>query len=515
MKEYKGYYLPPSMAEMEKTLALEERIVDDARILVPKATPGQMKAVVAKLRENRSNASKMSTEDIAAIYDKVSKKWKNNDYAKKQAALKYLPLLTNLSPELIEYFQFRSIYKIDGKTISFLSSLKLNEDIFKDFVKIEYTGTYLRCYAGLFDKLKLKQIANAPRDITLVTYITPANVPGFIESLGILLGNIVKASVLVKTPTSQPLFAPLFAESVAEESPALGETIAVMPWRGGDAAIEEPIFKASDAVSVVSSSETAVAVKEKVERLNKGGQKIKGCYHGGKFGLDLVAREFANEDVAGLTAIDGIGYEGYMCASPAFGFFVEKGGKLTPEQYAERMAEEAGRLSKAIPQTAVFRKLREKKVAEALASMQDGQKVFTTPEHDYAVVYSPKPALKPIGQDRFFRVMPLERLEDIVPMLKPWKEFLQTAGVAIPQDRILTMADKLGRAGISNLRIAGTVPLPRLGEAWDGYFPVYEFFIPDTMWWVSINGADIRKEIDVLVRSKEELIAHGAFNMNM
>ncbi|MCD1295274.1 hypothetical protein CUJ83_09710 [Methanocella sp. CWC-04] len=514
VKEFKGYYLPGSLEDVEKSLEIEERKLEDAVILVPRVNPEQIKKIVSGLKENREKISAMSAEEIADIYDNVSQKWKNNDYDKKKAALQYLPELTGLSPELIEYFQFRSIYKINNKTIKFLSDLKLNEDIFKDFVNIKPTDTYLRAYAGMFDKLNLKKYAENKKDIRLVTYITPSNVPGFIESLGIFLGNIVKASVLIKTPTVQPLFAPLFAESVSEASPILGETITVIPWKGGDEKIEDTIFRNSDVVSVVSGTDTALSVKQRIDRLNKEGYNIKGCYHGGKFGVDLIAGEMATREVAGLAAIDGIGYEGYMCASPAFGFFVEKGGKNSPEKFAEMMAEEGGKIAKAIPQRNYFKKLRDRKMAELIASDVDGCKIFTSPEQDFAVLYEPVPTLKSIGQNRLIRVMPVDRIEDIIPRFMPWKEYLQTAGIAIPDDRLLKIADKMGKVGFSNLRIVGTVPLPRLGEAWDGNFPVYEFYIPDSVHWVSINAGNMEKEITELHRLKEKLVDNGVFGLD-
>jgi hypothetical protein len=417
--------------------------------------------------------------------------------------------LTNLSPELIEYFQFRSIYKIDKKTITFLSNLKPDNKVFDEFIKIEQAGTYLRAYAGLFDKMKLKKAIEEKKDISLVTYITPSNVPGFIESLGIFLGNLAKSPVLIKTPTIQPLFAPLYAESIAESDKEIGETIAVIPWKGGDNKIEDTIFKNSDVISVVSGTDTALSVKSRIDKLNKEGYRIKGCYHGGKFGVDLISAGMATKDVAGLAAIDGIGYEGYMCASPAFGFFVERNGKLSPEKFAEAMAEEGGKLSKAIPQMNYFKKLRNRMMADAIASDVEGCKVFTSPDQDFVVIYDEKPSLKPVGQNRLIRVMPLDKIEDIIPKFSPYKEYLQTVGIAIPNSRLLKISDMLGKVGFTNLRVTGTVPLPRLGEAWDGNFPLYEFYLPDAARWVSINSIDMDKEIDELSKMKDELIEKG------
>lgn len=517
MPTFKGYYLPPNIEEeLSPSMDFEERLVGDATILVPILTPDHVHTLLPLLRSNRQRISGFSITKIASLYDKVSTRWQDHNYDRKQVALKYLPILTSLSPELIEYFQFRSIYKISQSTIEFLASFYTTGEVFKRFVEIKGSNTYLRSYGGLRDKMKIKNVLRGPKEHNLVTYITPSNVPGFIEALGIFLGNIAKASVLVKTPTAQPLFAPLFAESIREVSPELGDTLCVVPWSGGDRSIEDMIFEQSDVVSVVSSTETALSVKQRVDQFNKrkNGGRIQGCYHGGKFGMELVAREFATEEVAGLAAIDAVGYEGYMCASPAFGFFVERGGELSPEEFAAKVAEKLRELSLIIPQQALFRSLRERKVAETIPNLQLGQdKVFTTPNHDYAVVYQNQPSLNPVGQNRFVRVMPVDDLAEVVQMTKPWRGYLQTAGVAIPNNRLFEggLAEAMGKAGFSSLRVVGTVALPRLGEAWDRNFPFLEFFIPDSTDWISVNTTDVAAEIKQLSQERQTLFEGGVF----
>jgi hypothetical protein len=78
----------------------------------------------------------------------------------------------------------------------------------------------------------------------------------------------------------------------------------------------------------------------------------------------------------------------------------------------------------------------------------------------------------------------------------------QTAGIAIPDSRLIDLADSLGKAGISSLRVTGTMMLPRLGEAWDGNMPVFEYYIPDAARWVSINAISVDREIGQLALSK-------------
>ncbi|KYC45831.1 MAG: Acyl-CoA reductase (LuxC) [Candidatus Methanofastidiosum methylothiophilum] len=518
MSQLKGYYLPKSLKSIEKEMDFSEKKVNGHKLILPVINQDNIKDIVTGLKENRKKyLADMPFSEIARTYGEVSRTWSDNNYEKKKIALELLPLLTNLSPELIEFYQFRSIYKINEKTINFLSNLNLPPEVFKNFTPIEGTNTFVRAYAGFRDKIALKRISQYTQELELVTYITPSNVPGFIESLGIFIASIVKASGLIKTPSVQPLFAPLYAESVSEKSKEIGETIAVVPWAGGDQSIEDVIFRNSNVVSVVSSTQTAMSVKNRVDELNAGGNTIKGCYHGGKFGVELIGREMANTDVAGLAAIDGIGYEGYMCGSPAFGFFVEEGGELSPIEFAEALASEMEKISRSIPQTNFFRKLREVKIGEILSrpEFDGGQKIFSSSEHNFAVIYESNFNLNPIGQNRLIRVFGVKSLEDVIERMKPWKDYLQTAGVAIGNNRLQKLSELMGKTGFSNIRVAGTVALPRLGEAWDGNYPVYEFFIPDKIHWTSINAIDFENEIKELTKIKNEVIKGGVFNPSL
>jgi len=500
---FKGYYLPPSLADVEQRLEMEERPMGDARLRVPRLKPEDAYAIACALRENRAKIASMPPATMADAYYRAVESWKDNTRPEKQAALKYLPALTNLSQEMIERFHFGALSRIDRRAIEAFLTLRLDDKVFRQFMPFESTGMYLKGYAGMMGRIRLKVNTSTPEWVNLVTFVAPCGTPGYFECLGLLLGSMARSPTVMKSDPGQPLFGPMFARSVAAASPDIGETIAVLPWHGGDVPVEDAFFRQSDAVCVVGNSETATAIEGRINEINaKQDHKIKGCYHCGRFGFELIAKEHATRDVAKLAAIDGVGYEGHMHTSPACGFFVERGGPLSPEQFAEALAEEAARLSQAIPQLPSHREAREKRMAEILATPDSSRRVITARGQDFAVVYEPKPAMKPQGHDRLFRVMPLDRIEDVVPLLKSGNTSIQTAGIAVPDSRLTDLADRLGKAGISSLRVTGTMTQPKLGEAWDGNMPVFEYYLPDAARWVSINAISVDREIGQLTRSK-------------
>lgn len=504
----KAFYLPQSLNGLEDDFEFRELEADGYRILYPKISPEQMKRIAETIKNTaKSVYENKDLEYLAEVIQRVRDLWMKPDYEKRKIALEILPKLTGLSKEVIIYYQFGTIRKMDKNAVKFLADLKFDEKVLEKFILLEGANVWLRGYASFMNKLKLRKATKNLRRPKLVTFITPSNVPGLIEALGVLLGVVSRTGMIIKTPSKQPVFGPMFAESLSEIDKELGETIAVLPWKGGDRNIEDVLFRESDAVSVIGSTETALSVKRRVDELRKRGYGIKGCYHGGRFGLSVIAKEYVKREVAALSVIDGIGYEGYMCSSPAFGFFVEDDGTGLARKFAEYMAEEAEWITKIIPQSDLFRKYREQDLPKYLSLEAMGKiEVFLPENNGCTVIFDPEPKLVPDGQNRLLKVYPIKSIFDIVQMLKPWKEYLQTIGVAVPNEKLFEFADKVARLGVSNLRVVGTVTLPRLGESWDGNYPVLEFMLDeDYVHWVSINAKDIDAEIEKLSNNLEAL----------
>jgi hypothetical protein len=90
--------------------------------------------------------------------------------------------------------------------------------------------------------------------------------------------------------------------------------------------------------------------------------------------------------------------------------------------------------------------------------------------------------------------------------VEPLHSFLQTVGVAIPQDRLLAFANEMGQAGVTNLRTISAMTLQKAWEPWDGRFPLQELFEHDGIHWVSIDTKDINTEIQNALKRKRNVI---------
>src|SRR5262249_28279493 len=153
----------------------------------------------------------------------------------------------------------------------------------------------------------------APR---LMTHIMAGNIPGAgIPDL--IFACAVRAASLVKSSADDPLLPALFAESLAEMDPDLGDCIAVVWWPGGDQTIEKPVFSRSDCVIAAGSDETIRAVQQRV--------KSRFIGYGHRLSFGFIGKEALTDAkaVARRAALDVAMYDQQGCLSPHL-FYVEQ-----------------------------------------------------------------------------------------------------------------------------------------------------------------------------------------------
>ena len=130
-------------------------------------------------------------------------------------------------------------------------------------------------------------------------------------------------------------------------------------------------------------------------------------------------------------------------------------------------------------------------------------KLFTSSAHKWLVIYDGNTEnVEPSPLFRVIRVKPVSDIMDIPKIVRPLGQFLQTVGVAIPNDRLLAFAEKMGDVGATNFRTISSMTLQKPWEPWDGRFPIHELFELDGIRWVSINTDNIEKDIELALERK-------------
>jgi hypothetical protein len=285
---------------------------------------------------------------------------------------------------------------------------------------------------------------------------------------------LVRAATLGKTASGEPVLAPLFARALAETWPELGACVATTYWPGGHRPLEDEAFAAADAVVVYGGQRSADDVRARLP------PHIRLIEHGPRVSFAAVAAE-ALADVAEVAnacarAIGTFDQQG--CVSPHV-VYVERGGVIDPADFAERLSGALARVEADLPRGTVT-------AAEA-AAIHDARasaEFRAIGGHDivvhagagtsHTVFYDADSAFEPSCLNRTIRVKPVDRLEDLPAILAPYRPLLQSAGLAVPENRLEGVAAALAAAGVTRVASLEQLPWPPPAGHHDGRGPLLE-----------------------------------------
>jgi hypothetical protein len=305
-----------------------------------------------------------------------------------------------------------------------------------------------------------------------IFHVFSGNVPG-VQIWSLVMGMLVKSAAIGKSSMSEPLFPVLFAHSLAEVDEKLADTIAILPWTGGTAELEEPAIQSADAVIVYGSQETVEKVREKVPL----GKKF--LSYGHKISFAMVGKEALTPDYYYETiynlAKDISVYNQQSCMTPQ-SVYVEKGGAVNPVQFAQMLASEMHRYNTKHPRGKIsdeeamsILKFRNRYQMQAFEN--EGISVYASAGNtSYTVVYHDEAGFEGSPLNRSVHVYSVESLEKSLPLIKPFRMYLQSCGLAVSPDRLFKMADLLGSFGVNRICTIGNMNHAKAGWHHDGGF---------------------------------------------
>jgi hypothetical protein len=233
------------------------------------------------------------------------------------------------------------------------------------------------------------------------------------------------------------------------------------------------VFSEADTVLAYGGNEAIAQVRSQVPVTTRF------LGYGHKLGFGLVGRAALDVQrapaTARLAAHDIVRYEQQGCYSP-HQFYVERGGKVSPREFAQYLAAELANLQQRFPRRALA--LGE---AAAIGGWRQGAEMRSLTGTDvellgdsdsaWTVAYTDTPqALAPTGGGRSIVVSAVDALDDVVPLLAPHTAFLQTVGIATEPRELYQLAEALGRAGATRISALGAMTSPEAGWHHDGRF---------------------------------------------
>jgi len=282
-----------------------------------------------------------------------------------------------------------------------------------------------------------------PED-SLVLVALAANLPGLAVQ-PLLPALLLRQPVILKSPTSEPLFAPAFVRALTQRLPDLSSGVAAITWQGGDLGLEAPLLKAVDRILAYGEADTLADL----ERRAPG----KVFAYGPKTSLAIVAEPVAPEAVAAGLARDIALFDQRGCLSIQ-AIFTDG----DPATLATLVAQELQILAKAWPPggldpvaAAGVQQVRSEAALRGLFTAD-------TPLATGTVVVEPQARFQPSPGLRTVRIHPLVNLSGLPEILSDWSGQLQ--GAALAGDAAWHLEPRLEDLGMSHFAPPGLLQTP-------------------------------------------------------
>jgi hypothetical protein len=455
MRERVGYL--PDIGEeiIEKKILTFTRKGENLEVEAPLLTIEQMQQVTEKVKRASSEVLKnMSITEIISIIDTAIEVLldRNSTYRKKAERL--LPIVTGYDEEMIRL----------GLT-SFLKKFRKHE--LQRFV-VEDLGNPL-----LLDDFqpRVKRGYSKAVGPKLILHVWAGNVPA-LPLWSLISGLLVKSGNIGKVSSAEPLFAGWFAQVLIEVAPQLKDCLAVVWWKGGDEAREKEIFRYSDVVVGYGSNQSLESMSYRIPATTRF------LPFGHKISFGLISNSALNPRKA-LTsahhaAFDIIQFDQQGCYSPHI-FYVQKGGNVSPFEFAQYLAQELESFQKRYPRRtltleAMTASTHWRNKEEVSSFTNTTKQVFGQTDNHWTVVYEEGAVFSPTCSNRAVKVIAFEKIEDILPSIQPYRNYLQSVGVAAAPKELFRWAEMLGNVGVTRITALGKMTSPESGWHHDGRF---------------------------------------------
>ncbi|MGE3313115.1 MAG: acyl-CoA reductase, partial [Limisphaerales bacterium] len=288
---------------------------------------------------------------------------------------------------------------------------------------------------------------------------------------GLLHGLLVRSAQFVKCASGNSRIPRLFAHSLREVEPKLASCVELAAWVGGETVLEAALWDEADCVVVSGTDETLDALRRRIPR------RVRFVGHGHRVSAGYVAREVLGPLDAPRTieaaAADVAAWDQVGCLSPHV-IYVETGGLLPPEIFAERLAGELARVEERLPRgrvseavaTGIFER---REMYRVRAAGGDGTRIWSSDESTaWTVVYEVDPQFQLSCGNRFVYVKPVDTLEECLRLAEPIRGQWSTVGLSAAGLRVDELAQQFASWGVTRVCPLGRMQSPPLTWRHDG-----------------------------------------------
>jgi hypothetical protein len=422
-------------------------------------SPPMIAEACQTLKRNRERyLANRATESLVKTLSRVADAWLEPDNSFRKHALELGPAQTGFSRETLSR-------GLDN----FFS--QLTRDNFHALLVQEF-GDAKRLDVMSATPVEQKQnrmaIASAPE---FQVHIAAGNVPNP-ALMSMVFGLLMRSAQFVKCASGSSFLPRLFAHSIYEADPKLGACLEVAEWRGGNAALESILFAEADCVTATGSDETLAIIRAQLPvktRFLGYGQRVSFGFVAGE---DLFGS--SAKKIVARAADDIVAWNQLGCLSPHV-IYVQLGGEVAPERFAELLADEFEKREQTEPRGEL-----PPEHAAAIASRRGIYEVRTahSPETTrhwcskdstaWTVVYEADARFQMSCLNRFVYVKAVADLTAMLHGADDIRGKVSTVGIAVPEEKNQEIATQLARWGAMRVCPLGQMQNPPLTWRHDG-----------------------------------------------
>jgi len=293
-------------------------------LVIPELGPESASALLARLEESAEYLRSLTNDELVGHLGRAGARLLDRDDALRQEAETWLPDEAGLSPPMARLVLDRMAADWTSDALRRLLRSEFPEPEMLEGFRPGSEGDGLRVMGD-----------------SLAFHVGAGSVPGT-GATSILRSLLVRTPVILKPGRGDVVLPVLLARAIAEEDERLAGGVAVLYWPGGSGpALEEAALQRADRVVVYGGFEAVEEVRGRIPvttPLVAYHHRVSvGVVGRGRLGSGGESREIAAKAARAVAA-----YEQRGCVSPQV-IWVEEGGDVNPEAWAELLAKEMAR----------------------------------------------------------------------------------------------------------------------------------------------------------------------------
>jgi hypothetical protein len=324
------------------------------------------------------------------------------------------------------------------------------------------------CVTPMEQKQNRMAIVNAPE---FQVHIAAGNIPNPALT-SIIFGLLARSAQFVKCASGASFLPRLFAHSIYDVDAKLGACLEIAEWRGGNLDLENVLFAEADCVTATGDDETLAAIRSRLPI------KTRFLGHGHRVSFGFVAGEglygSRGKKIVSSAADDVVAWNQLGCLSPHV-IYVQLGGEIAPEHFAQLLAEELERREASEPRgelpaehAAAIASRRGIYEVRAAHSPETTQHWCSKDSTAWTVIYEADARFQLSCLNRFIYVKGVADLKMALESADGVRGKVSTVGIAAPEEKIQEIATQLARWGATRICPLGQMQNPPLTWRHDG-----------------------------------------------